>query len=220
MKARVLGGIIYFLVFMFAVFTNFYHILFPIFLLRGIYEIFRMQVNAYDKSFVLSYTIIFILGVSSLFYITHLNPGFVFYVSLLIMLNDTMAFFVGKTFGKHKLSRVSPNKTIEGSIGGIFFGILFSCIIIWLASQIQSIFSFNFIHEIANASSNFNSMYEFIIISVCITVFGQIGDLLESKLKRTCNQKDSGSIIYGHGGVLDRIDSLVLAMLFMALYLS
>ncbi len=220
MKARFLGGIIYFLVFMFAVFTQFYHILFPVFLIIGLYEIFRMQSKTYDKSYVLSYSIIFILGVTSLYYITHLNPGFVFYVSLLIMLNDTMAFFVGKRFGKHKLSRVSPNKTIEGSIGGIFFGILFSCIIIWLASQLQTIFSYSFIQEIANATANFSSIYEFIIISVCITVFGQVGDLLESKLKRTCDQKDSGSIIYGHGGVLDRIDSLVLAMLFMALYLS
>lgn len=220
MKARLLGGILYFIVFMFAVFTDFYHILFPIFLIRGLYEIARMQVDTDDKSFVLSYTILFSLGVFSLYYITHLNPGLVFYVSLLIMLNDTMAFFVGKTFGKHKLSRVSPNKTIEGSIGGIFFGILFSYIIIWLISQLQPIFSFSFIHEIANATSNFNSIYEFLIISICITVFGQLGDLLESKLKRTCDQKDSGTIIYGHGGVLDRIDSLVIAMLFMALYLS
>lgn len=220
MKARLLGGILYFIVFMFAVFTDFYHILFPIFLIRGLYEIARMQVDADDKSFVLSYTILFSLGVFSLYYITHLNPGLVFYVSLLIMLNDTMAFFVGKTFGRHKLSRVSPNKTIEGSIGGIFFGILFSYIIIWLISQLQPIFSFSFIHEIANATSNFNSIYEFLIISICITVFGQLGDLLESKLKRTCDQKDSGTIIYGHGGVLDRIDSLVIAMLFMALYLS
>lgn len=220
MKARLLGGILYFIVFMFAVFTDFYHILFPIFLIRGLYEIARMQVDADDKSFVLSYTILFSLGVFSLYYITHLNPGLVFYVSLLIMLNDTMAFFVGKTFGRHKLSRVSPNKTIEGSIGGIFFGILFSYIIIWLISQLQPIFSFGFIHEIANATSNFNSIYEFLIISICITVFGQLGDLLESKLKRTCDQKDSGTIIYGHGGVLDRIDSLVIAMLFMALYLS
>ncbi len=220
MKARVVGGIIYFVLFMTALFTNFFHILFPIFLLVGLYEIFRMQRNTYDKSYVISYTVIFCLGIVSLHYLTAINPGFVFYVSLLIMLNDTMAYFVGKTFGKHKLSSVSPNKTIEGSIGGIVFGILFSNLIIGFFMYLNNFTDFIVVHDIANSHAVFNSKFELIVISLLITVFGQLGDLLESRLKRTCGIKDSGSIIYGHGGVLDRVDSLVLAMLFLALYLS
>ncbi len=220
MKARIVGGIIYFILFMIALFTNFFHILFPIFLLVGLYEIFKMQRNTYDKSYVISYTVIFCLGIASLYYLTTINSGFVFYVSLLIMLNDTMAYFVGKTFGHHKLSSVSPNKTIEGSIGGIVFGILLSNIVIWLFDYLNEFTNFVVVHDIAHGLDVFNSAIELVIISLLITVFGQIGDLLESRLKRTCEIKDSGSIVYGHGGVLDRVDSLVLAMLFLALYLS
>ncbi len=220
MKARVIGGIIYFILFMFALFTNFFHILFPIFLLVGLYEIFKMQRNTYDKSYVISYTLIFALGIAALHYMTAINSGFVFYVSLLIMLNDTMAYFVGKTFGKHKLSSVSPNKTIEGSIGGIVLGIILSNLVIALFMYLNNFTDFVVVRDIANSHAVFDSTIELLVISLLITVFGQIGDLLESRLKRTCDIKDSGSIIYGHGGVLDRVDSLVLAMLFLALYLS
>lgn len=220
MKARMIGGIIYFILFCIALFTKFHLVLFPIFLIIGLYEIFRMQQNTYDKSYVISYSIIFVLGMLSLYYLTSLNAGFVFYVSILIMLNDTMAYFVGKQFGRHKLSSVSPNKTIEGSIGGIFFGVLLSNIVIEVFNYLSGFTNFFVVTDIANATSVFDSTFELLVISIVITVFGQIGDLLESRLKRTCKIKDSGNIVYGHGGILDRLDSLVLAILFMALYLS
>ncbi len=220
MKARIIGGLIYFVLFMTAIFTNFYLILFPIFLIIGLFEVFTMQKNTYDKSYIISYSIIFILGMISLHYLTALNAGFVFYVSLLIMLNDTMAYFVGKTFGRHKLSKVSPNKTIEGSIGGIVFGILLSILVVNIFQGLSNITDFSVVTDIAHATDVFSSKLELVVISLIITIFGQLGDLLESRLKRTCNIKDSGNIIYGHGGVLDRVDSLVLAMLFMSLYLS
>lgn len=103
---------------------------------------------------------------------------------------DTGAWFVGKNFGKRKLwPQVSPNKTVEGLIGGMFFAALFGSLAWWL----------------------FTGKYE-VVYSVIFAVCGglsQIGDLIQSKLKREFEIKDSSNLIPGHGGVYDRIDSLI-----------
>ncbi len=105
--------------------------------------------------------------------------------------SDSGAYFTGRFFGKHKLwPEISPKKTIEGSIGGITLAIIVSYI-------------FNIYAEITE--------HGLLIIwaAIIIAVVGQIGDLVESALKRKKNVKDSGMIIPGHGGVLDRFDSLI-----------
>ena len=107
---------------------------------------------------------------------------------------DTGAYFVGKNFGKHKLaSLVSPKKTIEGAIAGIVTAIIVSILC-------QKIFMQNII-SLSNA----------IIFGVIISIVGQFSDLAESLFKRDCNIKDSGNIIPGHGGMLDRFDSYLFA---------
>jgi phosphatidate cytidylyltransferase len=115
-----------------------------------------------------------------------------------IWINDTMAYIVGSLIGKTPLSKISPKKTWEGTIGGALL-----CIIT--------------ISLIGNASGLYNYK-NWIVIASCCAVFGTLGDLLESKLKRMANVKDSGTLMPGHGGFLDRFDSLLVATTFVALY--
>ena len=113
--------------------------------------------------------------------------------------NDTGAFFAGKTFGKRKLfERISPNKTWEGAIGGGVFGLI--TMYVW--SQYFS--------ELA--------AMEWIIIGLIVAIFGGLGDLVESLLKRTLVIKDSGTILKGHGGFLDRFDGFIIAIPFVTTY--
>jgi len=115
-----------------------------------------------------------------------------------IWINDTMAYIVGSLIGKTSLSVISPNKTWEGTIGGALL-----CVVT--------------IGLTGNATGYYN-FKNWGIIASCCAVFGTIGDLLESKLKRMANVKDSGTLMPGHGGFLDRFDSFLLATPFVALY--
>lgn len=118
------------------------------------------------------------------------NPNIILSIFILIWVNDTFAFLVGKTFGKHKLfEKVSPKKTIEGFVGGFIFSIV-AGIILAQFLMLQS-----YIH--------------WVFIAILVSVFGTLGDLVESKFKRIANVKDSGNIMPGHGGVLDRLDSII-----------
>jgi phosphatidate cytidylyltransferase len=114
-----------------------------------------------------------------------------------IWINDTMAYLVGSFIGKTPLSKISPKKTWEGTLGGAVLCIVVIALISWWL--------------------NFN-IFDFSIIAAICSIFGTLGDLLESKLKRMAQVKDSGSILPGHGGFLDRFDSLLIATPFVWLY--
>jgi len=105
--------------------------------------------------------------------------------------SDIGAYMIGKRFGKHKIiSAISPSKSLEGYIGGLIFGIIASLIFcFWLLPDIKTVHA--------------------VIMGLIFTIIGQIGDLAESILKRSANVKDSGKLIPGHGGILDRCDSLI-----------
>lgn len=122
-------------------------------------------------------------------------------ILVLIWVNDSFAFLVGKNFGKKKLFvSVSPKKTQEGFLGGFIFTLV-----------------------AANIISTINKEYalvNWLIIASIVSVIGTIGDLIESKLKRQANIKDSGNIMPGHGGILDRLDSLLFAAPFVYLYIN
>lgn len=111
----------------------------------------------------------------------------------ILWLGDTAAMFVGMAFGKHKLApTVSPNKTVEGFVGGIIGAIAVAVILgFWRLDMIP--------------------MWQLVLIAILCSVFGQLGDLVESMWKRSLNLKDSSAVIPGHGGVLDRFDSLLFA---------
>jgi phosphatidate cytidylyltransferase len=115
-----------------------------------------------------------------------------------IWINDTMAYIVGSFIGKTPFSKISPKKTWEGTIGGA----LLCVITIALTGKATGFYTFK----------------DWIIIAACCAVFGTAGDLIESKLKRMADVKDSGSLMPGHGGFLDRFDSLLVATPFVAIY--
>lgn len=115
-----------------------------------------------------------------------------------IWINDTMAYIVGSLIGKTTLSSVSPKKTREGTVGGAIL-----CV---------------FVISIAGYLTPFYSAYVWIIISLFCAVFGTLGDLLESKLKRLAGVKDSGTLMPGHGGFLDRFDSMLVAIPFVFVF--
>lgn len=119
---------------------------------------------------------------------------------MLVWVNDTFAFLVGKNFGKQKLfPSISPKKTVEGFLGGLFF----SCVASYFIAEYLHIISFN----------------SWLFLAIIISVFGTLGDLIESKFKRQAKVKDSGVIMPGHGGLLDRLDSIIFAAPFVFLYL-
>lgn len=138
---------------------------------------------------------IFITKIS--FGINDYNPKIIIGLFILIWTNDTFAYIVGKSIGKHKLyEKVSPKKTVEGFIGGIVFAVLTGFLISKLYIR-------------PNPNFSDKSILIWTIIAVIVGVFGTIGDLIESKFKRIAGVKDSGSIMPGHGGVLDRLDSVI-----------
>ena len=129
------------------------------------------------------------------------NPNLIISLLILIWVNDSFAFFVGKNFGKRKLFvSVSPKKTQEGFIGGLLFSLISAFII-------------------SKFNTNFTTL-NWLIIAVIISVIGTLGDLVESKFKRQANIKDSGAIMPGHGGMLDRLDSLFFAAPFVYLFIN
>lgn len=130
-----------------------------------------------------------------------------------IWINDTMAYLVGSFIGKTPLSKISPKKTWEGTIGGTVLAIL-------IIGFVGKIVTFDFIqHPIPGTSVDISHSTYFIIPAIC-AIFGTLGDLLESKLKRMADVKDSGSFMPGHGGFLDRFDSLLVAVPFVWLYIE
>jgi phosphatidate cytidylyltransferase len=125
-----------------------------------------------------------------------------------IWVNDTMAYIVGSLIGKTPFSKISPKKTWEGTIGGMILAILFIGFVV--APLI--------IRKYAEGSFKFGQTYHWFVIPAIDAIAGTAGDLFESRLKRMANVKDSGHIMPGHGGFLDRFDSLLFAIPFVWLY--
>ena len=116
---------------------------------------------------------------------------------IIIWTNDTFAYIVGKSIGKNKLfERISPKKTIEGFIGGVVFAVFAGYLISKLYIR-------------PNPGFSPKSIAIWTTIALLAGVFGTIGDLIESKFKRIAGVKDSGKIMPGHGGILDRLDSVI-----------
>ncbi len=127
-------------------------------------------------------------------------PKLIIGVFILIWSNDVMAYMIGKNFGRHKLiERISPNKTVEGFLGGIA-GSMFAAFII-----------FNF--------TELYALWVWIVMALIASLFGTIGDLVQSKFKRQAGVKDSGSLMPGHGGLYDRLDSIMYASPFLYAFL-
>lgn len=126
----------------------------------------------------------------------------IFFAAVIIWSTDSGAYFIGKSMGKRKLwPEISPNKTVEGFIGGIVTAVVLSLVF--------------------QAVTGFLPSYLLVMfITLLLSIFGQLGDLVESALKRHYHVKDSGTILPGHGGILDRFDSFLFVLPFLYLLLA
>ena len=132
----------------------------------------------------------------------HYFPYYALLIFIFVWLNDTGAYLTGITFGKHPFfPRVSPKKSWEGFWGGLTITLLLSLVIAYFFPGIIT-------------------WYQSLALATLTVVFGTWGDLVESLLKRTCGTKDSGTLLPGHGGILDRFDSVMLASPVVLLYLE
>ncbi|WP_182199189.1 phosphatidate cytidylyltransferase [Paraliobacillus salinarum] len=171
--------------------------LFIVLLLLGYTVLVKNKFTFEDAGFLVLSAIYVGLGFYYFIETQMLGLEYIFYGILVILATDTGAYFFGRAFGKHKLwPEISPNKTIEGAIGGILLA-CFVAIIFQLLAPVHS------------------SMIIVIIVTVFASIFGQIGDLVESAFKRHYHVKDSGKLLPGHGGILDRFDSWLFVFPFL-----
>lgn len=133
--------------------------------------------------------------------VSFMEGGFskeVFYLFILIWSSDTFAYIAGRLFGKHKMApKISPKKTWEGFAGGVLLTLVLSFFIQSYSEEMRG---------------------NWIVVGVLVAVFAPLGDLVESQLKRSFGVKDSGNIIPGHGGILDRLDSFIICVPVVYLY--
>ena len=155
-----------------------------------------METNYADiaiSGFGIVYIIGFVLFIPLIY---ALNDGkfLIWYLAIAAWGTDTFAYSVGMRFGKHKLTPISPKKTIEGSIGGVIGAVIISLIYTYIINRTGSM-------EISYLS--------IAAIAIVLSILSQIGDLAASSIKRYTGIKDFGELIPGHGGMLDRIDSIL-----------
>ena len=167
----------------------------------SIYELIKLRV------FSLQSLLAFILIVTAILclYLYELERSLILIAVMISVATDAFAFFAGKVFGRNKIFPIiSPNKTLEGTIGGIVSSVVINSQMITLIFQ--------------NSLKNFDAIMLTLMIFIC-AVAAVFGDLLISSIKRQANLKDTGSLIPGHGGLLDRIDSHILCIpVFFVLY--
>ena len=187
-----------------------YILLFPSFLFNfgliiifgiSIYELIKLKVFSLQSllAFILTVTAILCL------YLYELERSLILIAVMISVATDAFAFFVGKVLGRNKIFPIiSPNKTLEGTIGGVVSSVLINSLMITLIFQ--------------NSLKTLDVIMLTLMIFIC-AVAAVFGDLLISSIKRQANLKDTGSLIPGHGGLLDRIDSHILCIpVFFVLY--
>jgi phosphatidate cytidylyltransferase len=171
-----------------------------------IFELFQQNTNPFNRIANSFLGVIYIALPLALFAGTAFiqgayNNALMMGILLLLWANDIGGYIAGMSFGKHKLyERISPKKTWEGSIGGAILCFLTA----WVCAQ--------YFVSIA--------LTHWIAVAAIMVIFGSIGDLVESQFKRNLSVKDSGKLIPGHGGLLDRFDGLLIAAPFIAMYLK
>ena len=159
--------------------------------------------NINDALFLIGSTLFIGLSFNLIIITRNYDILYIIYLLLITTLTDTFALFTGKLIGKHKLApEISPGKTIEGLVGGLLVGVVASVVF----------------YHVAISSSV--SLPLLVLITIILAVFGQIGDLVFSSIKRYYGAKDFSNLIPGHGGILDRIDSIIFVILASILFLG
>jgi len=181
---------------------SFFGIVFLFYFYTLISEIFRKKSNPVNNlaySFLSQIYIAFPFAV--MIVIFKLNPLFLLALFVIIWVNDSFAYLTGSAFGKHKMfERISPKKSWEGFFGGL------------IGALVTVYFLHKFLPERFFDGYTLE-LWQWLIFALIIVVFGTLGDFFESLIKRTVGVKDSGNIMPGHGGFLDRLDSVIFAAL-------
>ncbi len=157
--------------------------------------------NITNAMYLIGSIIIIGLSFNSLIYFRNTSVSLCVYIFLLACLTDTFAYIGGTLIGRHKLTEISPKKTWEGSIVGAIMGSIFS--IMYYITVINNL-----------------SLIPIVVMSILLSIISQIGDLVFSDIKRYFNIKDYSNIIPGHGGILDRFDSIIFVSLGLKLILE
>lgn len=148
---------------------------------------------------------IFFLGISFaiLIMLRSISLNYIIYLFLITIMTDTFAYTVGRLIGRNKLlESISPNKTWEGMIGGTLFGVFIS--VVYYSAVINPTLP----------------LYVVILMTLFLSIVGQLGDLVFSAIKRYFGKKDFSNIMPGHGGILDRLDSIIFVMLGFMFFIS
>ena len=147
--------------------------------------------------------IVYFLGFSfgNIIYLRDMDIFKCIFIFIIAFVTDTYAYIGGSLIGRHKLTTISPKKTIEGSVIGTIMGVI-----------IGSVYYYNLIGSI--------SLFEVIVLCLFLTLLSEVGDLMFSSIKRYFDKKDYSNLIPGHGGVLDRFDSVIYVSLGLSLIIS
>ncbi|KFJ42825.1 phosphatidate cytidylyltransferase [Francisella philomiragia] len=200
-QQETINYLVIFMIVLFVVSEFFVYIqyIFPVFWLYAIYRLSGYERQKFDTLSVNEMLILGLFAISPFaasLYVLHSNSvAWIFMFILVVAGADSGAYFTGKAMGKRKmLPRLSPNKTIEGLLGGMACAVIIA--IVFLLFMDLSIFEY----------------LSMVIISALIAVLSVVGDVFESMMKRIAGVKDSGNILPGHGGVLDRLDGYMPAL--------
>ena len=186
--------------------SNFIFILLGISILTNVYLLFNLIMNKSFRFKKIPSLLLLLFHITlSLFFLFQLpilnnsyEPIYILFLLIIVWTSDSAGYFFGIKFGKRKLMKsISPKKTIEGLAASLFFSMIISLI-------------FGYITEYKN-------LIEIVVIGIFISVLGSIGDLIESKFKRQSGVKDSGNLLKSHGGLYDRLDSLLFTAPFIYL---
>jgi len=205
-----MGGLIFLLTFLYTkgiVSVNLFGFYLAILFVIPAYELFRAKKNALENIAVTLFGILYIIYPFSLFNYfvfptfpadNNYQPTILIFLFILIWAYDSGAYLFGVTLGKHRLfERISPKKSWEGFFGGWFLALLLAVVLQRLFPRFETGFM--------------------LLIATIVTISGTIGDLVESMIKRNLGLKDSGKFLPGHGGLLDRFDSIIFASPFVYL---
>jgi phosphatidate cytidylyltransferase len=145
------------------------------------------------------------------------GPSLVLLLLLAVWAGDTSAYYFGRAFGRHKMApKLSPGKSWEGAVASVAGSVLITLALLWMANLLQAPLNstvLTWIEQVCPSAviSYPGELWYWIVVAIFINLAAQIGDLAESALKRSAGVKDSGTLLPGHGGMLDRIDALLLA---------